>query len=214
MKAIRPAPLEPLLAKGQIRSYPEGQIVLYQGEAPNDVFFLETGAVKVIDIDADGNEKILTILRAPAFFPLLFHLGKQDDIPFFYTTLTESKICVVNGNDFQQILHANNEVALYALRKAYTEIHELRVRIASLSKTDTSTKLLSALKFLAKYHTKVRASTWQRVMFPVSHQFLADMVGVTRESTTIGIGKLQEEKLIRFPKRGIMEINTFRLSKR
>jgi CRP-like cAMP-binding protein len=80
-----------------------------------------------------------------------------------------------------------------------------------MSKTTTRPKLVAALKFLCVYHTNQTKSGWRRVNFPVSHQLLADMTGITRESATLVMKQLQDEKLTRSPRLGVLEINFERL---
>lgn len=212
MDKLTATPLAALASSGHKRPCPAGQIIIYQGDRPVDVFVLASGEVKVTAIDDDGNEKIVHILRAPAVFPLLYYLGQQPDVPFFYTALTHCEVYTVHYSTYGEALKSDSDVALFTLKRAYLEIHELSTRIASLGKTDTKLKLASALRFLAKYHVKARAGDWHRVVFPINHQFLADMIGVTRETTTLTLHQLEDEKIVRFPQRRIMEINVKKLA--
>jgi CRP/FNR family transcriptional regulator len=91
------------------------------------------------------------------------------------------------------------------------EVHELLARLDSLGKTNVSDKLKAALKFLAIRHGKERRSGWCRVSFPVNHQLLADMIGMTRESTTTAMKELVDQKIIRNPRLTILEIDLKKL---
>ena len=75
---MRPAEksLPPLLQKAlgsaRVKQVPGGQIVLYEGDLPQEVFILKSGIVKLHDIDDKGNEKLLHLVKSPAVIPFAF----------------------------------------------------------------------------------------------------------------------------------------------
>ncbi|HUS25829.1 MAG TPA: Crp/Fnr family transcriptional regulator [Nevskiaceae bacterium] len=211
MNNITSAPLAPLLGNARRRSYAKGQIILYQGDTTGDMLVLKQGGVKMYDIDDQGNEKILHILRPPAIFPLVSYLFKQSEILWFYAALTDVEIYILPYADVVPHMQEDGKLAMYLLARAVNEMHELLVRLNSLGKTTTHDKLLAALKFLAVHHATVRANGWRRVTFTITHQLLADMTGITRETATMTMKQLQEEKIVRSPRLGVLEINFAKL---
>jgi CRP-like cAMP-binding protein len=109
-------------------------------------------------------------------------------------------------------MHSDPKLGLYLLEEATKEMHELFVRLDSLNKTTAYDKLAAALKFLAVHHSEQRRNNWRRVNFAVSHQLLADMTGITRESASITMKQFQDEKIVRSPKLGILEIQFQKLT--
>ncbi len=175
------------------------------------MFLIKSGEIKVYDIDEQGNEKILYIMRRGSIFPFSSYLARRSEIMWFYAALTDVEAYVVNYEDLKPQLEQDAQLAVYLLEKVTTDMHEAFVRVASMSKTTTRPKLVAALKFLSVYHTEPGKNGWRRVNFPVSHQLLADMTGITRESATLVMKQLQDEKITRAPKLGILEINFDRL---
>jgi CRP-like cAMP-binding protein len=204
-------PIDPLVANAQQRSYPKGQIILYQGDSPPYMFLLKSGEIKIYDIDEQGNEKILYIMRAGSIFPFASYLGRPTEVMWFYAALTDIETYAIAYEDLVPYLQKDPTLVWYLLEKVTTDMHEAFVHIASMSKTTTRPKLVAALKFLGVYHTNQSRSGWRRVNFPVSHQLLADMTGITRESATLVMKQLQDEKITRSPKLGTLEINFVRL---
>ena len=200
-------PLSKLIAHGKLRNYPKGQIILYEGDTPSDLYIIKEGIVKVYDIDDQGNEKILHIAKAPSMFPMVFFMGGNDETRSFYTTVTDAEIYVIPKRIADEMVRADAELAVYVMHWFSMEVHEILVRLSSLEKTTTRDKLCAALKFLAVHHSEPRKTGWHRVTFPISHQILADMIGVTRESTTMVMKEYQNEKIIRNPRLTVLEIN-------
>lgn len=191
----------------KLRHYPKGQIILYEGDAPTDLYIIKSGVIKIYDIDDQGNEKILHIIKTPAMFPMVFSLGINSLSRSFYTTITDAEIYVIPTSVVEEQMKADGELSLYMMRWFSKEIHEVLVRLSSLEKTNTRDKVTAALKFLGVHHSDGRKNGWRRVVFPISHQLLADMVGVTRESTTMVMKELQKEHIIRNPRLTVLEIN-------
>jgi CRP/FNR family transcriptional regulator len=200
-------PLDPLLANAKVRHYPKGQIILYEGENPTDAFVVKSGAVKIYDIDEDGNEKILHIVKPLGIFPVLFMFGSTGQTSTFYTTVAVSELYVLSRADFEARLQSDPTLVLYCLRWFASEVQEMMRRMSSLEKTSTRDKLFATLAYLARQHCEPPRSGWKRVKFPISHQLLADMIGVTRESTTMVMKDLQKERIVRTPRLGTLEIN-------
>lgn len=211
MESLQRTPLQSLLEHAKLRQYPKGQIIIHDGEVPSELFIVKSGIVKIHDIDDQGNEKILHLVKSQAVFPMIFFLGAREENRSFYTALTDTELHVIPMSIAEEKMLEQSELAIYLMRWFSREIHEILVRLSSLGKTTTYDKLIAALKFLCVHHTTKRAGDWQRVNFPVSHQLLADMVGVTRESTTMIMKELQEEKIVRTPKLTVLEINAKRL---
>lgn len=208
MKDFTGTPLDPLLVNAKVRHYPKGQIILYEGENPTDAFVVKEGAVKIYDIDEDGNEKILHIVKAPGIFPTLFLFGNRGVTNTFYTTVSDSELYVLSRADLEAKMEADPVLSMYCLRWFASEVSEILRRMSSLEKTSTRDKLIANLGYLHRQHADVQKGGWSRVRFPISHQLLADMIGVTRESTTMVMKDLQKEKIVRTPKLGILDINT------
>jgi CRP/FNR family transcriptional regulator len=202
----------PLLLKEAFKGvrtkhYPKGQIILYQGDPPLDVLLLKSGVIKIYDIDEQGNEKILHLLKPWAILPLAFFSGNDVPTRWFYAALTDCDVCVLPTEKLTPKLAAESELILLLTHWFSTEVHELLVRLSSLGKTTSRDKLLAALMFLATKHATQRRSGWMRVTFPVNHQLLADMSGITRESAAMVMKQFKDEQLVRHPRMTILEIN-------
>jgi CRP/FNR family transcriptional regulator len=205
--------LAPLLTPSRFRQYPKGQIILYPGDKPTDVLLLQEGEVKLSNIDDDGNEKILHIFRAPALFSITYHFTATPEIIWFYTALTDAHVYRVPYQELRETAANNTEAASFILTCIAREMHELLVRVDSMSKTTASEKLIAALRFLAAHHASVVRAGWLRVRFPVTHQLLADMTGVTRESITIAMQQLQRDRVVRHPRVTVLEVHIQKLGK-
>lgn len=211
MYNFKDSPLAPLIKTAQLRHYPKGQIVLYEGETLENVYVVRSGTIKIYDIDDQGNEKILHLIPTPAVFPMNVFLAEDNEIRWFYGTAVDSEVYVVPRADAEALLKSDNALANHLLAQLAREKRQLMGRLGSMGKSTANEKLIATLKFLATHHAEKRLRGWCRVKFPVSHQLLADIMGVTRESTTMTVKDLTREKLMRYPRLTVLEINTEKL---
>ena len=211
MKSL-PDALQKQIQSARVKEIPKGQIIFYEGDSPHEVFIIKQGVVKIYNIDDDGNEKILHLISPPAVIPFTFFTGSNKPTQWFYGALTDCDLYLLERSEFKSIVKENPEVSSFLMNWFSKEVHELLTRLDSLGKTNVADKLQAALKFLAVRHSQRRSSGWLRVDFPVNHQLLADMIGMTRESTTTAMKELADQKVIRNPKLTTLEIDMKKLS--
>lgn len=207
--------LHPLIAElvksARLKHIPGGQIILYEGDMPKEAYIIKTGVVKIYDIDEQGNEKILHLVSSPAVIPFAFFSNMTNPLHWFYTALTDCDVYILPADKLIQEVKANGELSQLLTKDFSDDVHELLVRLSSLGKTNTKDKLIAALKFLVIRHATPRRSGWWRVNFAASHQLLADLCGITRESTAVAMKELSDQKVIRNPRMTILEINKDKL---
>ena len=203
-------PLESLLHGTREKRFERGQLIFYAGDPPTEAAILTDGIVKVFDIDDKGQEKVLQIIKAPAILPLDCLPTPPRPIKWHYSALTDVDTRVFTPAELHEHMVQNPALSTYIISWLADESHELLTRIDSMSKTDARAKILAALRFFSVYYAGTDKRGWRRVKFPVTHQLLADITGLTRESVTIQIGQLQQERLIR-SKRPYLEIRTEKL---
>lgn len=205
-------PLKNLLKNARLKHFEQSQTLFYAGDAITENYILKSGIVKVFDIDDKGDEKILQLVKAPALLPIDSLLSSPDTISWHYGALTDVEVYVFSPDELHHEITTTPALCSYMLNWIAVESHELMVRISGMSKSDTRDKILTILHFLNVYYTEPEKRGWKRIEFPITHQLMADIAGITRESTTIQMGHLQNEKIIR-SRRPYVEINVERLAK-
>lgn len=181
------------------RTYGPGQIIIYDGDSPNLVRFIKSGAVKFYDVDADGREKIMHIGGEASLFPLFYSFEGKDSVTGFYATITKTEMLAVPLEDFRKELRNSPEYAFSTLQWYAGEMDHLVLRLKSLEKSSAKQKILQALFYLSDQHaTQSRGQTkWYRINFPLTQQTLADMTGLTRETVNITLKDPELNNLVR-----------------
>lgn len=212
MEYFKNTVLEPLLKQAPVRTYVKGQIIMHADDRLLDVFVTQSGAVTMQDTD-HGAQKILYIFGPNTLFPMTSFAEEEVSVNWSYAALTKVEVWVLSYAEVRRHLEGQEQLAYNLfLQQLLNEVHELLVRLSNMTKTDSRQKLIATLKFLGKCHTGASRRQWQRVTFPVTHQLLADMTGLTRETVTVVMKQLQEEGLVRAPALATLELNVTKLS--
>ncbi|HEU5121677.1 MAG TPA: Crp/Fnr family transcriptional regulator [Candidatus Saccharimonadales bacterium] len=210
---IAHTPLKSLLEGTRSKQYEHGQLILYAGDKPLETLILTSGIIKVFTTDTKGQEKVLQIIKAPAILPLDCLFEAPHTVSWYYGALTDVEAHVFSPEELHTHLAKNLTLSTYIINWLAVESHELLVRLSGMSKSEAKDKIVTVLKFFSVYYTQAaRRGGWKKVEFPVTHQLLADIAGITRESATIQMGELKRERIIR-SRRPNLDINTERLFK-
>lgn len=174
------------------RNYPKGQILLYQGEKTNDVFRITSGYVKVYDVTAQGSEKLLIILGPGDIFPLVWTFRGTDALHYFYETIDESEVAVVPREELIGGLKESHAFAVHLLEYFVQRSADLMKRIECIEGTSAKHKVAQVLDYLAQSQGDEIADDTYKVRIPITHQMIADMAGITRETASLQLKKLEK----------------------
>lgn len=202
-----PLIIDSALQGARLKSVPSGQILFYENDLPQEVLVIKSGIVKIYDVDEDGNEKILHLVKPPAVVPFSYFSGMKDPLRWLYATLTDCELYAMSYADFKDLTAKNKYLADMLGSGFSDDVHELLVRLSSLGRTNSHDKVVAALRFLIALHSKKVKGEWWQVTFPVSHQLIADLCGITRESTTLAMKDLSDNGIVRSPRQTVLEIN-------
>lgn len=181
---------------GLTRKYQSGQILLYQGEKTPYVFFIRSGYVKVYNIDAKGEEKVLLLLGQGDIFPLIWSFKGSRSLSYFYEVAEDAEITTVEREKFLRVVQEDHATTLASLEYFIENSSELLMRVESIEGTDAIHKVGQVIQYLAKTHGKKVAKDTMKIKPKITHQTLAFMSGLARETVSIQMKHFQDAKAI------------------
>lgn len=184
---------------------------MYRGDMLYEVFIIKSGFVKLYDVDNSGLEKILHIVTAPSIIPFAFFSGNDSEIRWYYATLTKCELFTMPWESLRDAMKKDGALGLTIMNQFSTDMHELLSRLSSLGKSRATEKLAATLKFFTACLGDQQPQGWWSIPFPITHQLIADITGLTRESVTTNMKKLETQGIVRHPKQNILEIHKTRL---
>lgn len=190
--------IKEFLERYPLASYGKGETILLKEVVPSHVFIVKTGVVKVSSISASGDEQAVSFDTEGELFPIGWAVGAIERTQYFYTALTKVTAYKVPRKDYQDYLATRPHSMLVRYQELAARLVSMQERINALQQPKASDKILHTLLYMAhRFGAKVSVKT-ARLKIPITQQELALFVGLTRETTSIELKKLEKAGLISY----------------
>jgi len=176
--------------------YKPKEIVFSEGDLGDAIYLLKTGHVRLYRATEDGKELTLAILGPGDVFGELA-LFQQSHRQTFAEALDDSHICAASVEDFTRLMGNRPQLTMMVATEMARRRQETETRIAGLTYGSVRLRLMAALRHLAREHGEPLADGEMRIGVRLSHQELAQLIGTSRETCTVEIGKLQLAGVVR-----------------
>jgi CRP-like cAMP-binding protein len=168
--------------KIRIEKFARNKTVLSQGDSNLFMFVIIDGGVKVILIDEKGREIILAIQRAGDFFGEMSLIdGKTVSASVVATE--SSTIAMISKDDFYSLLHNQKKILLSLLQTLCHRIRSSNAIIETMNQASASQRVRMLLLMLCGRHGEPDGREYT-LSIPLTHQDIANMTGLTRETVT------------------------------
>lgn len=182
-----------------IRNFSAGATVLYQGEVPRSVYVLLEGVIRVFSISDTGEEQVVTYHMGADMLPVSWIFDKSPSTLFFYEAVTDCRVALVDKPNFIEFFTTDIGRAQSLIDSLSTSYAAFLLRINALEQSKAREKLLYTLYYLCQRYGVSKGSHTQ-IALSLTHQHLAGLVGLTRETTATQMNQLKREKLLRYDK--------------
>jgi CRP/FNR family transcriptional regulator len=179
-----------------IKRLAKGEVVLSEGDVSDTLYALRSGFIKVTSLDDEGNERMLWIAGRYDIVPTERLFSRHSPLQFFYTALADSEVYQINKADF--LSKAKSDVTLMSEIAASMSSHydDLLSRVNSIGQTSVQEKLYATLQYVAKRFSAEQSVDLYKLGLHLTHKDLAEMIGSTRETTSLELQKLRQSGYI------------------
>lgn len=195
--------LTKLSQTGSVQLFSKDSIILSEKDSGTALFIIISGKVKITRISNDEEDKevILSILNPSDFFgemALLDGLTRSATV----TAMEESKVFIIQRNDFLELIKNHPEVSVALLQELTQRLRAAGMKIKALSLKDAEGKVATVLLQLADEVGKIKHGIVEIEKLPYQHE-LANMAGTSRETIS--------RTLHAFAKKGLVELEGSKL---
>lgn len=176
------------------RSFPKGCTVVREGRAGSGyMYVIREGQVSVSKLSKDGRETILDFLGAGDFFGEMALLDGEPRSASV-RTLCATRMFVLSEADLLNALRGSPELALALIRELSRRLREVDEQVGGLHFHDVGERTRRALRRVAQEQA---SGGGFRITPELTHQQIADMVGIHRETATRALGELAKQGWLR-----------------
>jgi CRP/FNR family transcriptional regulator len=179
----------------RLKKITKGQIIHYQGDAVTEILYLQKGYVKAYIILDSGETRTMFLLSENDIFPVSFSLAANwsgESIKYFYEAMSNVETRLLSPAELKRRTDNNPHLTTAILSyMAYANESVIELLESTKSKSATD-KVEAALRYIVrKLSTDRRGSTYE-LGLRLSHQEIADLCGLTRETVSVALKSLEK----------------------
>lgn len=173
-------------------------ILIYQGEVPRQAYIVKSGAFKAYHLNKMGEEQITGFRTAGDVFPETWLFGKTSSALYYYEALEDSVVYSVEKKTLVDLIDENPSLQKTMLDYFINNYTSLLMQINALEQSRAAEKLLLMLYYLRFRYGKETKPGEYHLGISLTHTTLAGLLGLTRETTTIELGRLKRKDIINY----------------
>lgn len=183
--------LEQLISK---RRFSKGQIVLYEEDTASYMYIVYVGKVRVVKLNADGREQIITIHKKNDFFGEMALLDGKT-APATIIAHEEAVIGLLSRNNFEQYLLKHDGVRQKIVDLLCCRLREAWAMIKILGFDDAEQRVMAVLDCLQELYG-VKDDRGIILNVKLTHKQIASYAALVRETVTRILNRLEKEGAI------------------
>jgi CRP/FNR family transcriptional regulator len=174
-----------------IKTFKKNEVILYEEDTNQFMYIILDGEAKVIQVTEDGKEIILAMHGTGDFFGELSIIDGKT-APASVVAMKHSITAIISKKDFFSLMVSQPKVLQKLLLILCTRFRESLGMIQMLNFNNALQRIKTLLLNLSdKYGEEEKEVTVIRIK--LTHQNIAEMTGMTRETVTRAIDKLQKD---------------------
>lgn len=198
--SLTPDELALLGKMGRQQKVKAGHTLLWEGDDAPVVANVLEGVLKLVVAAPDGREQIVGVVYPSDFIGRPF--GKES--PYSVTAMTDAHVCIFNRNSFDEFASQHPDLQQKLLRRTLDELDRARHWMMLLGRKSASEKVASFLLEMADRLAGQGCSVdGPQAVFelPFGRQQIADILGLTIETTSRQLTRMKGEGLVDLPSR-------------
>jgi CRP/FNR family transcriptional regulator len=189
-----------------IKKVNRNELVLHEEDTNNVMYMVLSGELKVVQASASGNEIILAIHDSGQFFGEISLIDGKTS-PATVISSKESVIALISKQDFFGLIGKHGKIRDKLLQIMCIRLRDSWEKIRMLTMKDPAERIKAL--FLGLCHGSENNGSQGTVLkVKLTHQDIADMTGLTRETVTRILKKWQNSGKITILEKRYIRLNS------
>jgi len=208
---LTPDQIQRVEGRSRSRNFAAGAPVYLPSESAESVFLLAKGLAKVSHLTSDGKESILAFVEAGELFGELA-IFDEPERSEYVQAVEAATVVMIPADEMQRLMSENGDVARGITKMVGLRRRRIEQRLKNLLFRPNHDRLVHLLLDLAEQFG-VHTEDGIRLRVKLSHQDMANLIGSTRETVTINLGKLRSQGNVEFGRRQLTITNPAKLAR-
>ncbi len=186
--------LETFFARYKLVTYKKHEVLLRPDEIPSGVFYLSKGYARVYALSETGEELTLIIFVPGNIFPITYAFNNTTNL-YYVEALTPIEVRKAPVSEFLSFMQSTPETLAALTQGILVRVTGLLERMEYLVFGNSYQKTASMILLCAKrFGTEQKDGIFLEI--PLTHKDIGMLIGVTRETVSAEIKKLERKELI------------------
>lgn len=176
--------------------YKSRAVISPANDLQSSIFYIKKGFLRVFRISEQGEELTLTILKQKDFFPLTFGMIGMSRINSYYLeAITPLETWKVHLEHFHYSIKSEPGVYSELTNKVLVRFNDVLSKMEYLVFNNAQVKIIATIISCAKKFGQ-KTNSEITISIPLTHRDIATLVGITRETTSLEMKRLEKRGLI------------------
>lgn len=190
--------IETFFAQFPAAGYPKAHLLVAAGSKNRFFYYVETGAVKMSLTSPTGRNLVVHIFFPGSFFSLLT-LVSEGINEYDFITVVPTTVRKVPISELQLFLESHNDVLFDLQLRLLKGLQGLVKRLEQATLTPAHQQVANLIVYFATHFAENELSQkkdQRQLTIHITHQEIADWLGLTRENVSLHMKVLEEKGLI------------------
>jgi len=163
-----------------------------------------SGVFKAYRLGNFGEEQVVGFRTKGDMFPETWIFGKTSSALYYYEALEDSEVLTVEKPVLLDLIEQHQDIKDHVFDYIVSGYTGLLMQITALEQSRAAEKLLLMMYYLMFRYGKQTTAGVYRVDLRLTHTTLGSLMGLTRETTTMELGRLKRKKIISYDSKGFI----------
>jgi CRP-like cAMP-binding protein len=176
--------------------FEKGTVILHQDMTPQTAYAVKSGVVKIYNLTAHGEEKLIGFATHNDVIPFGWAMGVAKKSQYYYQAFSDCIVMRIPKAEYEAFLKSHPDILYETLQKSVRDSVQYQLRINALGQSKAADKVLNTIHYLSLCFGQDLQPDVVEIPMPLTQQDIANCVGMTRETTTTELRKLIAKKVV------------------
>jgi CRP/FNR family transcriptional regulator, cyclic AMP receptor protein len=178
------------------RTYKKGEMLIRSDDNPQGIFCLTKGYVRQYTISKAGIELTLHILKPISYFTMVWAINGTPNV-YNFEALTDIEVGRAPRDEVVDFIKDKPKIIFELMSELLEDYAETLTRVEHLVFSDAYRRVISVLLYIAKHFGEIDGEN-VTIDHRFTHQDIATLVGVARETASSEMSKLEKSGLVEY----------------
>lgn len=203
--------LEVFFDKYPLKKIKKGSVILKPGEITNKVGFIKSGYVRLYSTNESGQEITMQFFKPTLYLTIIYAMTDRKN-EFYFEAITPVEMHEAPDKEVLDFLEENDDVNRELTNNIMTAFLDLIKHSSGLLAGNAMNRVAMMVYSLTN-RMEGNTNDYAKIDFGITHKLIASLSGLTRETVTLQMIRLEKEGIIINKSKSIQVIDKEKLIK-